>query len=304
MIVKTGALTLYRGDDPTCTPQVIPAGSGFVDDGGDVHLVRNEGSIETDVYVTSLVPRGAARRIDEPSPGNGPSKRDPRGTSEQQGGRSLSCCSGPARQEGASSCLTKCSTRFSTGGGRSRLRRAGLRLPAWVHRGVHRIAKCAANPHGYVEVRIPYGPFRAAALSGFGLTMRVSRARNAVKDKACCPGAGRGTCRTWQRPSRAPRPQPQVPRPSPRVARRSGQSRRPSRRPGAGLLTQLTLGVRGPTLSGLAPPALRYQGARPCREPSRSSRACSGQAPRSRSSAGRVGREEGRDPKGPEFGAA
>ncbi len=72
VIVKTGALTLYRGDDPSCTPQVIPAGSGFVDDGGDVHLVRNEGSIETDVYVTSLVPRGVARRIDEPSPGNCP----------------------------------------------------------------------------------------------------------------------------------------------------------------------------------------------------------------------------------------
>jgi len=72
VIVKTGALTLYRGDDPTCTPQVVPAGSGFVDDGGDVHLVRNEGSVETDVYVTSLVPRGAARRIDEPSPGNCP----------------------------------------------------------------------------------------------------------------------------------------------------------------------------------------------------------------------------------------
>jgi quercetin dioxygenase-like cupin family protein len=70
--VKTGALTLYRGDDPSCTPEVIQAGSGFVDDGGDVHLVRNEGSVETVVYVTSLVPRGAARRIDEPSPGNCP----------------------------------------------------------------------------------------------------------------------------------------------------------------------------------------------------------------------------------------
>jgi quercetin dioxygenase-like cupin family protein len=70
VIVRTGALTLYRGDDPTCTPQVIPAGSGFVDNGGDVHLVRNEGSVETIVYVTSLVPRGAVRRIDEPSPGN------------------------------------------------------------------------------------------------------------------------------------------------------------------------------------------------------------------------------------------
>jgi quercetin dioxygenase-like cupin family protein len=72
VIVKTGALTLYRGDDPDCTPQVFAAGSGFVDEGGDVHLVRNEGSIETVVYVTSLVPSGAPRRIDEPSPGNCP----------------------------------------------------------------------------------------------------------------------------------------------------------------------------------------------------------------------------------------
>ena len=72
VIVKTGALTLYRGDDPDCTPQVFEAGSGFVDDGGDVHLVRNEGTSDTVVIVTSLVPRGAERRIDEPSPGNCP----------------------------------------------------------------------------------------------------------------------------------------------------------------------------------------------------------------------------------------
>lgn len=72
VVIKTGELTLYHGDDPSCTPTRVPAGSGFVDDGGDVHLVRNEGSVETVVYVTSLVPRGAARRIDEPSPGNCP----------------------------------------------------------------------------------------------------------------------------------------------------------------------------------------------------------------------------------------
>ena len=72
VVVKSGELTLYRGDDPTCTPTRVPAGSGFIDDGGDVHLVRNEGTVETVVYVTSLVPKGAARRIDEPSPGNCP----------------------------------------------------------------------------------------------------------------------------------------------------------------------------------------------------------------------------------------
>jgi quercetin dioxygenase-like cupin family protein len=70
VIVKTGALTLYRADDPSCTPVVVAAGSGFVDDGGDTHLVRNEGSIETVVYVMSLVPQGANRRIDEPQPSN------------------------------------------------------------------------------------------------------------------------------------------------------------------------------------------------------------------------------------------
>jgi quercetin dioxygenase-like cupin family protein len=72
VVVESGALTLYRGDDPTCTPQVFEAGSGFVDDGGDVHVVRNEGSVDAVVYVTSLVPKGAPRRIDEPSLGNCP----------------------------------------------------------------------------------------------------------------------------------------------------------------------------------------------------------------------------------------
>ena len=72
VIVKTGALTLYQADDPTCSPHVVPAGSGFVDDGHDTHLVRNEQSVETVVYVVSLVPQGAARRIDELEPANCP----------------------------------------------------------------------------------------------------------------------------------------------------------------------------------------------------------------------------------------
>jgi quercetin dioxygenase-like cupin family protein len=68
VVVKTGALTLYLADDPTCTGHVVQAGSGFVDNGGDVHVVRNEGTVETIVYVTSLVPEGFGRRIDEPAP--------------------------------------------------------------------------------------------------------------------------------------------------------------------------------------------------------------------------------------------
>jgi quercetin dioxygenase-like cupin family protein len=73
VIVKSGTATFYMGDDPTCSPHVVTAGSGFVDAGGDVHVVRNEGDVNLVTIVTSLVPAGAARRIDvEPSPGNCP----------------------------------------------------------------------------------------------------------------------------------------------------------------------------------------------------------------------------------------
>jgi len=70
VIVKSGTLTAYMGDDPTCTPHVVQAGSGFVDSGADVHLVRNEGTVDLVVIVASLIPAGTTRRIDQPSPGN------------------------------------------------------------------------------------------------------------------------------------------------------------------------------------------------------------------------------------------
>jgi quercetin dioxygenase-like cupin family protein len=70
VIVKSGTATFYLAADPTCRPHVVPAGSGFVDQGHDVHVVRNEGSVDLVTVVVSLVPAGFARRIDEPSPGN------------------------------------------------------------------------------------------------------------------------------------------------------------------------------------------------------------------------------------------
>jgi quercetin dioxygenase-like cupin family protein len=69
VIVKSGTATVYFGDDATCTPHVVEAGSGFVDKGSDVHVVRNEGSVDLVTVVVSLVPTGFARRIDEPAPG-------------------------------------------------------------------------------------------------------------------------------------------------------------------------------------------------------------------------------------------
>jgi quercetin dioxygenase-like cupin family protein len=70
VIVKSGTATFYLAADPTCTPHVVPAGSGFVDQGHNVHVVRNEGSVDLVTVVVSLVPAGFERRIDEPSPGN------------------------------------------------------------------------------------------------------------------------------------------------------------------------------------------------------------------------------------------
>jgi quercetin dioxygenase-like cupin family protein len=72
VIVKSGTSTFYRGDDPTCTPQVYPAGSAYVDPGGTVHIARNEGTVELVLIVTRLIPEGAPARIDQPNPGNCP----------------------------------------------------------------------------------------------------------------------------------------------------------------------------------------------------------------------------------------
>jgi quercetin dioxygenase-like cupin family protein len=74
--VTAGEVTVYDGDDPTCTPhRYSPTGTNaFVDvGGGDVHMVRNEGSVEARAVVVQFVPAGAVRRIDAPDPANCPS---------------------------------------------------------------------------------------------------------------------------------------------------------------------------------------------------------------------------------------
>jgi quercetin dioxygenase-like cupin family protein len=71
--VKSGTATYYDGDDPTCTPQVVQAGNGFVDaGGGHVHMVRNEGTVDLELVALQIIPQGAARRIEAPDPGTCP----------------------------------------------------------------------------------------------------------------------------------------------------------------------------------------------------------------------------------------
>ena len=68
VIIKSGTATVYLGADPRCRPHRFRAGSGFVDKGLAVHVVRNEGSRDLVTVVVSFVPTGAERRIDEAKP--------------------------------------------------------------------------------------------------------------------------------------------------------------------------------------------------------------------------------------------
>lgn len=74
IIVTQGSVTVYDGDDQTCTPHVYTANTAnnaFVDPGGGhVHLIRNETSSVAKTIAVQLIPAGADRRQDSPDPGN------------------------------------------------------------------------------------------------------------------------------------------------------------------------------------------------------------------------------------------
>jgi quercetin dioxygenase-like cupin family protein len=72
VLVTAGTASAYQANDPTRTPAIYPAGTGFLDGVDDTHIVRNEG--DTDLVLTAvfLVPLGSPPRIDEPQPPNYP----------------------------------------------------------------------------------------------------------------------------------------------------------------------------------------------------------------------------------------
>jgi len=70
--VKSGTMTFYESDDPTCTPLVRTAGQGYLDTGEHAHIARNESSQPAENIVVYFAPQGAVLRIDEPAPGNCP----------------------------------------------------------------------------------------------------------------------------------------------------------------------------------------------------------------------------------------
>jgi quercetin dioxygenase-like cupin family protein len=65
--VTSGTVTFYQAD---CSFVSYPAGSSFVESNGATGLARNESTTDPAmVYVTYIVPVGAALRIDQPDPG-------------------------------------------------------------------------------------------------------------------------------------------------------------------------------------------------------------------------------------------
>ena len=61
VLVTAGTGSFYFAADPTFTPVVYPAGTGFVEGGGDVHMFRNEGNVDLEATVLFSCP---TRRAD------------------------------------------------------------------------------------------------------------------------------------------------------------------------------------------------------------------------------------------------
>jgi quercetin dioxygenase-like cupin family protein len=71
--VARGSITIYHGDDPTCTGTTYSAGDVFIERPGAVINGRNEGTVAAVLNVTYLgVPIGGSPRIDQPQPVNCP----------------------------------------------------------------------------------------------------------------------------------------------------------------------------------------------------------------------------------------
>ena len=68
LLVRVGDFTLYNAE-AGCQGTTYRAGQIFVDAGfGNVHIGRNEGPANVELYVVYLTPAGAGIRIDAPKP--------------------------------------------------------------------------------------------------------------------------------------------------------------------------------------------------------------------------------------------
>jgi len=73
VLIKSGELTVYSSDDPTCTGRTYSAGQAFIEHGqGLVQFAGNlSPSQNVEVWVTYFdVPPGGPFRLDAANPGN------------------------------------------------------------------------------------------------------------------------------------------------------------------------------------------------------------------------------------------
>jgi len=70
ILVKTGTLTFYQSDDPTCSPQVRTKGQGFLDLGEHPHIAVNQSGSAAETIVTYFAPQGATLKIMATEPPN------------------------------------------------------------------------------------------------------------------------------------------------------------------------------------------------------------------------------------------
>ena len=72
ILIKSGQMSFYDGDDPTCTVRTYGPGEAFIDSGqGHVHIARNEGVENLEIWAVYFdVPPGQSVRTDAPNPGN------------------------------------------------------------------------------------------------------------------------------------------------------------------------------------------------------------------------------------------
>ena len=77
VLIRSGELTFYDGDDESCSGRTFSAGQALIDPGqGHVHYAVNHGTTPAEVWVTYFdVPPGTGGmgvRDDAPAPGNCP----------------------------------------------------------------------------------------------------------------------------------------------------------------------------------------------------------------------------------------
>jgi quercetin dioxygenase-like cupin family protein len=70
VVVKSGTITFYSSDDPTCAGKAHPAGTTFTEQDGIVGNARNEGAVDVVAVATFFAPPGSALRIDAAKPDN------------------------------------------------------------------------------------------------------------------------------------------------------------------------------------------------------------------------------------------